>query len=65
MCSSKTGICNKCAGELFYRLNNKNIGATMAQIPDVQKNLAMKSFHDLQVNLTTIDPMKAFYPFGQ
>ena len=65
MCKSKTGICNKCAGELFYILNNKNIGATMAQIPDVQKNLAMKAFHDLQVNLSTMDPMKAFYPFGQ
>ena len=65
MCESKTGICNKCAGELFYKLNNKNIGATMAQIPDVQKNLAMKAFHDLQVNLSTMNPMKVFYPFGE
>ena len=64
MCKSKTGICNKCAGELFYALQANNIGATMAQIPSTLKLKCMKSFHDSTVKTTQIDPMKAFYPYG-
>jgi hypothetical protein len=45
MCESKTGICNKCAGDLFYRIgNNDRVGLIMSSIPDVMKNRAMKGF---------------------
>lgn len=53
-------ICNKCAGNLWYRLGLKNVGVITPQIPSTLKNLAMKSFHDSQVNLKEMDPMKAF-----
>lgn len=65
MCKSKTGICNKCAGEMFYSLDMKNIGMMMSQIPSTLKNKCMKSFHDSTVQVTTIDPMKAFFPFDE
>ena len=60
MCESKTGICNKCAGSLFYKLGITNIGTATPQVPSVLKNKAMKSFHDSQVTITEMDPMKAF-----
>lgn len=44
MCESKTGICSKCAGKLFYAMgNNTRIGLAMSSIPDRLKNIAMKS----------------------
>lgn len=62
MCESKTGICNKCAGNLFYRLGIRNIGASTPQIPSKLKVLSMKLFHDDQLNFTEMDPIKAFCP---
>jgi hypothetical protein len=62
MCKSTTGICNMCAGNLLY-VGAENIGATMAQIPDVLKNKCMKAFHDSTVSTTEFDAMKAFFPF--
>ena len=61
MCEAKNGICNKCAGNLFYRLGIRNIGASTPQIPSKLKVLSMKLFHDDQLNFTEMDPMKAFY----
>ena len=60
MCESKKGICNKCAGNLFYRLGIRNVGASTPQIPSKLKVLSMKLFHDDQLNFTEMDPMKAF-----
>ncbi len=60
MCEAKDGICNKCAGNLFYRLGIRNIGASTPQIPSKLKVLSMKLFHDDQLNFTEMDPMKAF-----
>ena len=60
MCKSKTGICNKCAGNMFYKLGIKNIGMTLPVIPSTLKNLSMKSFHDSSVKTTEMDVMKAF-----
>jgi hypothetical protein len=60
MCSAKGGICNKCAGNLYYRLGLRNIGVSLTQIPSVLKNKMMKNFHDSQVKFTEMDPMKAF-----
>lgn len=62
MCESKNGICNKCAGNLFYRLGIRNVGASTPQIPSKLKVLSMKLFHDDQLNFTEMDPMKAFCP---
>ena len=62
MCESKKGICNKCAGNLFYRLGIRNVGASTPQIPSKLKVLSMKLFHDDQLNFTEMDPMKAFCP---
>lgn len=62
MCKAKDGICNKCAGNLFYRLGIKNVGAATPQIPSKLKLLSMKLFHDDQLNFTEMDPMKAFLP---
>ena len=62
MCESKTGICNKCAGNLFYRLGIRNVGASTPQIPSKLKVLSMKLFHDDQLNFVEMDPMAAFCP---
>ena len=62
MCESKNGICNKCAGNLFYRLGIRNIGAATPQIPSRLKVLSMKLFHDDQLTFTEMDPMAAFCP---
>lgn len=62
MCEAKDGICNKCAGNLFYRLGIRNIGAATPQIPSRLKVLSMKLFHDDQLNFTEMDPMMAFCP---
>lgn len=60
MCESKTGICNKCLGNLFYRLGIKNIGMATPKIPSVLKQKSMKLFHNSQLKLHTIDVNKAF-----
>ena len=62
MCESKNGICNKCAGNLFYRLGIRNVGASTPQIPSKLKVLSMKLFHDDQLNFVEMDPMSAFCP---
>ena len=59
-CQSKNGICKTCAGNLYSRRNNKNIGLTCIQIPSTLKNVAMKAFHDSTIKTTEIDLMKAF-----
>ena len=62
MCEAKNGICNACAGNLFYRLGIKNVGSATPQIPSKLKLLSMKLFHDDQLNFTEMDPMRAFLP---
>jgi len=59
-CKSKTGICNKCAGNFFFRRGSRTIGLATVQVPSRLKLVAMKAFHDGTVKTTTIDPMKAF-----
>lgn len=60
MCESKTGFCNKCAGNLFYRLGITNIGVATAMIPSVLKNTCMKAFHDGSVKTIEMDINRAF-----
>ena len=52
--------CAACAGNFFYKLNIKNVGLTLMQVFSIYKNKAMKAFHDSTVQLTEMDPMKAF-----
>lgn len=59
-CKSKTGLCNKCAGNFFYRRGAKNIGLATIQIPSTLKLRSMKAFHDTTIKTSEINPMKAF-----
>lgn len=61
LCESKTGICNKCMGNLYYKLDYKqNVGASLTQIPSTQKNIAMKAFHDSTQSLYTMNLEEVF-----
>lgn len=60
LCESKTGICNKCMGNLYYRLGKTNIGTMLTQIPSTQKNISMKAFHDSTQQLYDMDLEKVF-----
>lgn len=65
MCEAKDGICNACAGNLFYKLGDvRNIGMLTQQIPSRLKVLQLKKFHDDQVDFIEvgkdIDPYKVF-----
>ena len=60
-CEAKDGhFCNKCAGNLFYRLGIDNVGSATPQIPSKIKNLLMKKFHDSVINFSDMDIEKAF-----
>ena len=61
LCEAKDGhFCNKCAGNLFYRLGMYNVGAATPQVPSKVKVLLMKKFHDSVVNFSDMDIEKAF-----
>ena len=65
LCENKNNkICNKCAGNKFYRLGIVNAGSMVPQLGSKIKNINMKAFHDSQVQFQDMNPMKAFYPFG-
>lgn len=49
-------ICNKCAGELYYKLGIENLGLVSNALAGVLINLSMKSFHDTSVSMMEIDP---------
>ena len=53
-------ICNKCAGNLYYRMHITNIGTAIPQIASILKNISMKGFHDSTVRTSEMDPMRAF-----
>lgn len=60
LCEAKDGICNICGGNAFYRLGIKNVGAAIPQVPAKLKLISMKAFHDSQVVMEKMNPMKAF-----
>ena len=62
MCEAKNGFCNKCAGNLWYRLGIRKVGVITPQIPSKLKNISMKSFHNSQVELVDMNVMEAFLP---
>lgn len=63
-CKSKTGFCNCCAGNFFYRRSenkNPNVGVSMAQIASSLKNASMKHFHNSTISTRLIDINAMFY----
>lgn len=48
-------ICNKCAGELFYKMGIKDVGLICSNIGSAVLNASLKQFHDLSLKLTEID----------
>lgn len=60
MCEEKKGFCQVCCGNLFKRINIKNVGAATPQVASKLKNISMKAFHDSQVKEAKVDYMKAF-----
>jgi len=60
LCEGKNGICNICAGNMFYRAGYKNVGVATPQVASRLKNISLKAFHDSQVKLHEIDIAKAF-----
>lgn len=61
LCQAKDGyFCNKCAGNLFYRLGITNVGTMTPQMPSKIKNLLMKKFHNSVINFSEMDIEKVF-----
>jgi hypothetical protein len=48
-------ICNKCAGELFYKLGIENIGLTTTKVSSTLMNKSLKKFHDVSLKLHEVD----------
>lgn len=60
MCESKNCICNKCAGNLFYKIGIQNVGVTESMVMSTLKNISMKAFHDSTQKLEEIPLDKVF-----
>lgn len=54
-CIDKKCICNKCAGDNFYKLDKKNIGLVAVTMGGVLLNLNMKKFHNNVIKIQNID----------
>ena len=48
-------ICNKCAGDFFYKMNIKNAGLLTSTLSGTLMNLSMKKFHDSTVKFNVVD----------
>ncbi len=48
-------VCNRCAGELYYKRETEAIGLTAAAIATAILNLNMKAFHDTSIKVHDID----------
>lgn len=48
-------ICNKCAGNLYYKLKITKLGLTASRASGTVLNLGMKSFHDSSAKTVRID----------
>lgn len=61
MCENKDHICNKCAGNLFYRIGDiRRVGAATPQFASRIKLTFMKAFHDSVVQYAEMDVEDAF-----
>ena len=48
-------ICNKCAGDLYYKLGIDNVGLISNVIGSSMTTLALKLFHDTSIKLKEVD----------
>ena len=48
-------ICNKCAGELYYRLKNRFLGLAVSRISNNLLNASLKNFHESTVKTRKIE----------
>ena len=48
-------ICNKCAGERFYKLGVSSMGLTASDLSAQMMNASLKLRHSLQVEMNKID----------
>ncbi len=48
-------ICNKCAGDLYYKMGYKNAGLTLARISTTIQGKSMKKFHDTSVKFYEVN----------
>lgn len=53
-CNTK-GICNKCIGEMFYRLQISNVGLLVSNIGSTIMGKSMKKFHDASIQVNSIN----------
>lgn len=51
-------ICNKCAGDMYYKLGLTNLGLTSVRVSSALLNLSMKKFHDSTVKTYPVDIRK-------
>lgn len=49
-------LCNKCAGNFYYKLGKSNIGLASAKLAGTLSNLNLQKFHDNVVRLHEINP---------
>ena len=49
-------ICNICAGETNYKMNNKMVGIWCGNIGTVLLRMGMKKFHISSVSTNQLDP---------
>ena len=53
--SQGDAICNKCAGERFYKLGVSSMGLTASDLSAQMMNASLKLRHSLQVEMNKID----------
>lgn len=60
LCESKTGLCNACMGNLFYKLDTPDVGLLTIIIPNTIMLASMKKFHNQQIEIIDMDVGKCF-----
>lgn len=48
-------LCNKCAGDLYYKLGIKNVGLSTTRVASTLLNMSMKKFHNSTANVSKIN----------
>ena len=54
-------LCNKCAGDFFYKLGKQNIGLVSGKMAGQLSNLNLQKFHDNVVKMVTLDVDKMYF----
>lgn len=54
-------LCNKCAGDFFYKLGKQNIGLVTGKMAGQLSNLNLQKFHDNVVKMVTLDVDKMYF----